>query len=424
MSLAGSWRAELRKLLLVLVASGVLGWLTGYTLEMLCIGLAILSGIWLWQLWLMRRWLEDPDQAPPESAGIWGLVYDTIYGLQRENREARGRLQSTVDYLRSSFASMRDGVLILTQSGAIEWSNDAAEGLLGLQYPRDQGQPVLNLLRWPAFHDYFLKGEFQQPLQIPNSGNSRQILQVEITTFAGGDFLLFFRDVTRVVQMEQMRRDFVGNVSHELRTPLTVFKGYLDTLSASELFEDARFQKAAGQMDMQVQRMENLLTDLLWLSRIETVSEDRETGEVNMVAMLEELREELRSSHPERLVVLEMKTTELVTGNYRELRSAVSNLVINALKYSGDDDPVRVSWEREGEALVLNVVDSGVGIDEQHIARVTERFYRVDESRNARTGGTGLGLAIVKHVAASHRAELNITSEPGRGSCFSLHFPL
>lgn len=424
MSLAGSWRAELRKLLLVLAASGVLGWVTGYTLEMLCIGLSVLSGIWLWQLWLMRRWLQDPDQPPPESGGIWGLVYDTIYGLQRENREARGRLQSTVDYLRSSFASMRDGVLILTQSGAIEWSNDAAEGLLGLQYPRDRGQPVLNLLRWPAFHDYFLKGDFQQPLQIPNDRNSRQILQVEITTFAGGDFLLFFRDVTRVVQMEQMRRDFVGNVSHELRTPLTVFKGYLDTLVSSELFEDPRFQKAAAQMDMQVQRMENLLTDLLWLSRIETVSEDRETEDVNMVAMLEELREELRSSHPDRLVVLELDTTDTVKGNYRELRSAVSNLVINALKYSEDDKPVRVSWVHGDGALVLNVVDAGVGIEEEHIARITERFYRVDESRNARTGGTGLGLAIVKHVAASHRAELIIESEPGRGSRFALHFPL
>ncbi|EED32797.1 phosphate regulon sensor kinase PhoR [gamma proteobacterium NOR5-3] len=424
MSLAGSWRAELRKLLLVLAASGLLGWVSGYTLEMLCLGLFVLTGIWLWQLWLMRRWLEDPNQAPPESAGIWGLVYDTIYGLQRENREARGRLQSTVDYLRSSFASMHDGVLILTQSGAIEWSNDAAQRLLGLDYPRDRGQPVLNLLRWPVFHDYFLKGDFQQPLQLPSASNSRQILQVEITTFAGGDFLLFFRDVTRVVQMEQMRRDFVGNVSHELRTPLTVFKGYLDTLSASELFDDARFQKAAGQMDQQVQRMENLLTDLLWLSRIETVSEDRETNAVDMVAMLEELREELGSSYPERLVVLELETREKVLGNYRELRSAVSNLVINALKYSGDHDPVRVSWVREDNNLVLHVADSGVGIEERHLDRITERFYRVDESRNARTGGTGLGLAIVKHVAASHRAELTIESEPGRGSCFSLHFSL
>lgn len=424
MSLAGSWRAELRKLLLVLAASGLLGWATGYTLEMLCLGLFILTGIWLWQLWLMRRWLEDPNQAPPESAGIWGLVYDTIYGLQRENRETRGRLQSTVDYLRSSFASMRDGVLILTQSGAIEWSNDAAQSLLGLDYPRDRGQPVLNLLRWPVFHEYFLKGDFQQPLQLPSASNSRQILQVEITTFAGGDFLLFFRDVTRVVQMEQMRRDFVGNVSHELRTPLTVFKGYLDTLSSSELFEDPRFKKAAGQMDQQVQRMENLLIDLLWLSRIETVSEDRETNPVDMVAMLEELREELASSHPERLLVLELETREKILGNYRELRSAVSNLVLNALKYSGDEEPVRVSWVREEDTLVLHVADSGVGIEERHLSRITERFYRVDESRNARTGGTGLGLAIVKHVAVSHRAELTIESEPRRGSRFSLHFPL
>lgn len=424
MSLAGSWRGELRKLLLVLAASGVLGWVTGRTLEMLCIGLSALSGIWLWQLWRMRRWLEDPDEAPPESAGIWGLVYDTIYRLQRENREARSRLQSTVDYLRSSFASMRDGVLILTQSGAIEWSNAASERLLGLQYPRDRGQPVLNLLRWPAFHEYFLQGDFQQPLQLPSAKNSRQILQVEITTFAGGDFLLFFRDVSGVVQMEQMRRDFVGNVSHELRTPLTVFKGYLDTLAVSDLLDDPRFEKAVAQMDSQVQRMENLLTDLLWLSRIETVSEDREILPVNMVAMLQELREELRSSHPERLVVLELESEETVTGNYRELRSAVSNLVINALKYSDEDQPVVVSWTREDYALVLSVKDKGVGIDEQHIPRITERFYRVDESRSARSGGTGLGLAIVKHVAASHRAELLIDSESGKGSCFSLHFPL
>lgn len=424
MSLAGSWRGELRKLLLVLAASAVLGWVTGLALEMFCIGLTALTGNWLWQLWKMRRWLEDPNQSPPESSGIWGLVYDTIYGLQRENRDARGRLESTVDYLRSSFASMRDGVLILTQSGAIEWCNAAAGTLLGLQYPRDRGQPVLNLLRWPAFHDYFLAGEFHDPLQLPSATNSRQILQVEITTFAGGDFLLFVRDVTRVVQMEQMRRDFVGNVSHELRTPLTVFKGYLDTLSASADLQDERMAKAMVQMDLQVQRMENLLTDLLWLSRIESVSEERTIEAVDVAAMLEELREELRSSYPDRLVVLDLETREKVTGDYRELRSAVSNLVINAIKYSEEPEPVLVTWSRQPESLLLTVRDNGIGIEEQHLQRITERFYRVDQSRSSRTGGTGLGLAIVKHVAASHRAELLIDSEPGRGSRFSLQFPL
>ena len=269
-----------------------------------------------------------------------------------------------------------------------------------------------------------MQGEFQQPLQVPHAANPRLILQFEITTFAGGDFLLFVRDITRVVQTEQMRRDFVGNVSHELRTPLTVFKGYLDTLGASEALRGPPYAKAIVQMNAQVQRMENLLTDLLWLSRIESVRGERKTEAVDMAAMLEELREELRSSEPERLVVLELKTRASVSGDYPELRSAVSNLVINALKYSEEHEPVSVRWEREGDALCLTVADRGLGIEERHLSRITERFYRVDESRSARTGGTGLGLAIVKHVAASHRAELDIQSEPGRGSRFALRFPL
>ncbi len=423
MSLAGSWRAELRKLLLVLAGSATVGWLTGFTFEALTVGLAALSVNWLWQLWRMRRWLEEPDEAPPESSGIWGLVYDTIYGLQRENREARGRLQSTVDYLRSSFASMRDGVVILTQSGAIEWCNGAAGTLLGLQYPRDRGQPILNLLRWPEFHEYFLAGEFQAPLQIPSPLNPRQILQVEITTFAGGDFLLFIRDVTIMVQVEQMRRDFVGNVSHELRTPLTVFKGYLEMLDVSEE-GDARLQRAITQMNSQVSRMESLLADLLWLSRIEREREERKTEDVDIAAILEEMREEIKTSYPERLLVLEIECRETVTGDYLELRSAVSNLVINAIKYSEEPDPVTARWCREGEDLVLSVIDRGIGMEEQHLPRITERFYRVDESRSVNTGGTGLGLAIVKHVAASHRAELEIESELGKGSTFSLRFSL
>jgi two-component system phosphate regulon sensor histidine kinase PhoR len=422
-NLSGSWRAELRKLLLVLIASAVIGYLSGYTLEALSLGLAGVAVSWLFQLWRMRRWLEDPDNPPPEGSGIWGLIYDTIYGLQRENREARGRLQSTVDYLRSSFASMRDGVVILTQSGAIEWCNDAAGMLLGLQYPRDRGQPVLNLLRSPVFHDYFIRGDFQTPLQLPGSPASKQILQIEITTFAGGDFLIFVRDVTRMVQIEQMRRDFVGNVSHELRTPLTVFKGYLDTIRASEEVFDPRLKRPIEQMDAQVRRMETLLSDLLWLSRVESTQEERSSEPVDMPAMLEELREEIRQSHPERLLVLELESRDSVLGDYAELRSAVSNLVLNALKYSDEDKPVVVRWSRSGDGLTLAVEDQGVGIDEEHLPRLTERFYRVDQSRSAATGGTGLGLAIVKHVAASHRAELTIDSTPGRGSTFSLHFP-
>lgn len=422
MNLDRSWRSELRKLLLLLLGSVLVGWVLGFPLASLAVGFGLVSLFWLLQIWRMRRWLEHPDQLPPESSGLWGVIYSTIYRLQRENREARLRLQSTVDYLQESFASMRDGVVILTHRGAIEWSNTAAHRLLQLEYPRDRGQLILNLVRLPEFHDYFLARDFHEPLQVRMKGGRVRHLQMEITPFADGDFLLFVRDITRLQETEQMRRDFVGNVSHELRTPLTVFKGYLDTMLDNRDRIDERFHRPLLQMDLQIRRMESLLHDLLWLSRIESERSQKKTVKVDMVSLLEELQEELSQSHPQRSVALEIECRDAVYGDYQELHSAVSNLVLNAIKYSPDDTVVTVRWANDGDSVTLSVIDRGVGIQEAHIPRLTERFYRVDESRSSQTGGTGLGLAIVKHVAASHGAALDIQSQPGKGSTFSLSF--
>lgn len=422
MNLDRSWRSELRKLLLLLLGSVLVGWVLGFPLASLAVGFGLVSLFWLLQIWRMRRWLEHPDQLPPESSGLWGVIYSTIYRLQRENREARLRLQSTVDYLQDSFASMRDGVVILTQRGAIEWSNTAAHRLLQLEYPRDRGQLILNLVRLPEFHDYFLARDFHEPLQVRMKGGRVRHLQMEITPFADGDFLLFVRDTTRLQETEQMRRDFVGNVSHELRTPLTVFKGYLDTMLDNRDHIDAHFHRPLQQMDLQIRRMESLLHDLLWLSRIESERSQKKTVKIDMVYLLEELQEELSQSHPQRSVALEIGCRDAVYGDYQELHSAVSNLVLNAIKYSPDDSVVTVRWANDGDSVTLSVIDRGVGIQEVHIPRLTERFYRVDESRSSQTGGTGLGLAIVKHVAASHGAVLDIQSQPGKGSTFSLSF--
>lgn len=424
MNLDRSWRGELRKLLLLLLGSVFVGWLLGVPLASLAVGFGLVSLFWLLQIWRMRRWLEHPDQLPPESSGLWGIIYSTIYRLQRENREARLRLQSTVDYLQESFASMRDGVVILTQRGAIEWSNSAALRLLQLEYPRDRGQLILNLVRLPEFHDYFLARDFHEPLQVRMKAGRVRHLQMEITPFAEGDLLLFVRDVTRLQETEQMRRDFVGNVSHELRTPLTVFKGYLDTILDNRDHFDVRFHRPLQQMDIQIKRMESLLHELLWLSRIESERSHKKTVKIDMVSLLEELHEELLQSHPQRTVALDIACSDAVNGDYQELHSAVSNLVLNALKYSPDDTVVTLRWASDGETVTLAVIDCGVGIQEAHIPRLTERFYRVDESRSSQTGGTGLGLAIVKHVAASHGAALNIQSSLGKGSTFSLSFPV
>ena len=420
--MTASWLSELRRLLVIVAVCGFLGWVFGYILEFILLGLSCLVLIWLYQLWRIRTWLEQPDNTPPESYGIWGHIFDQIYSIQRMNREARTLLQSSVDYLQDSFASMHDGVIMVDSDGCIDWCNAAATSMFSLQFPTDRGQPLLNLVRMPQFQEYFIAQDFDEPLTVEAPGDDLVILQVEITSFGDGNKLLFFRDVTRMIQMEQMRRDFVANVSHELRTPLTVIKGYLETIIANDQSLDPRYLKPLQQMDQQAIRMETLLKDLLWLSRIESVRTVEKTSSVNIAGLLEEVREDLRESHPDTPIELDIGTQSSVLGDYRELHSAVSNLAQNAIRYNRDHNPVQLSWRREGTELHLSVRDQGIGIDSIHLPRLTERFYRVDESRSTQTGGTGLGLAIVKHVAVSHRAELRIDTKLGSGSCFTLVF--
>ncbi len=420
---AGSWLAELRRLTLLVLVSTVVGWLLGFPALLLALALLLLLLRWLYQLLRLQRWLLDPLQEPPEARGIWGAIYDRLYQLQREAREGRAQLQSRLNYLQDSLSSMHDGAVMVSVAGNIEWSNAAAERLLGLRYPTDRGQALLNLVRLPDFHRYFLSGHFQDPLQLRLKSEPEQFLQFAVTPFGSGDRLVFVRDVTKEARLEQMRRDFVGNVSHELRTPLTVIKGYLDTILANSGQLESRFLRPLQQMEQQAQRMETLLKDLLWLSRIETVRSKARSEQVDVASLLQELESELKSSHPQRRLELQLDCDDRINGDYRELHSAVSNLVLNACKYSRDDSTVTVHWRRQGQELLLSVQDRGIGIDTVHLPRLTERFYRVDDSRSSRTGGTGLGLAIVKHVAAGHKAELRIDSTPGVGSTFTLVFP-
>lgn len=417
----GSWWAEARRLLLVLALAGLAGLASGYLAHCLAVAALGLLCFWLYQIRRIHDWLAHPEQEPPESFGLWGTIFDQIYRIQRENREATLRLQSTVDYLRDSFASIRDGVIIVDPDAAIEWANDAARSLAGLDYPKDRGQPLLNLMRVPEFVSYFLAGDYSKPLQITVSEATDRHLLVEVTYFGEGNRLVFLRDVSAMVRTERMRRDFVGNVSHELRTPLTVIKGYLDTMLDSGTELSNSFRRPLEQMVQQADRMESLLTDLLWLSRIEAIGGDDKVEAIDMAALVCEVKNELEVAYPDRLRT-RIESRSKIEGDYLELHSAVTNLVQNALKYSDEGTPVELVWREAPGEYVLEVIDQGIGIDESHIPRLTERFYRVDESRSTRTGGSGLGLAIVKHVAAAHDADLRIDSVPGKGSTFTLAF--
>ena len=419
-----SWFSAATRIFFLTLLAALLGWYYGYPWAAVIATLVCLIAYWLYQLRRVQLWLHDPKQRPPDVYGIWGDLLAQIYLHQRRNKEAQESLQSTVDYLQDSFASMRDGVVMVDEQGAIEWFNKAVEPLLGLRYPDDVGQTLTNLVRAPQFNAYFLGGDYATPLQYCTTGDVQSHLRIEITYFGKGERLLFVRDVTAAVRMEQIRRDFVGNVSHELRTPLTVITGYLDSFLSATDGLPPRFDKALRQMAQQAERMENLLKDLLWLSRIESEQRGDEQELVNVSALLEELQGEVAETSPGRAVELQLTTNYRVYGDYRELYSAVSNLVSNAIKYSPEDSAVEICWQQQGDRCLLTVRDRGVGIDSVHFPRLTERFYRVDDSRSSATGGTGIGLAIVKHVAVAHDAQLQIDSKLGEGSTFTLIFPV
>jgi two-component system phosphate regulon sensor histidine kinase PhoR len=345
--------------------------------------------------------------------------------LNKKRSDELDLLKSRLAYLRDSFASLTDGVVILDAAGNIEWNNQAAEQLLGLNFPTDKGQPLINLVRNPQFVQYFEAKDYDEFLELSPQQNADLHLQVQISFFGQGSRLLFVRDITHTYRLQQMRRDFVANVSHELRTPLTVITGYLETLSDSSLASDVRWRRAIDQMLAQSHRMESLVRDLILLSRLESVPDAIEQNKVDVLPLLQMIAEEVRSAiKGQRTIEISCDQSISLMGHKDELRSAITNLVMNAAKYSEEGDTITVRWYADQQAAYLEVKDTGIGIADYHIPRLTERFYRVDQSRHVETGGTGLGLAIVKHVLSRHQAELNITSVLGEGSAFTCVFPL
>ncbi|WP_237046059.1 phosphate regulon sensor histidine kinase PhoR [Aquipseudomonas alcaligenes] len=423
-----NWRGALaRRLLLLLAACGLIGLITGQYAWALAIGLGAYLLWHLKQLLRLHAWLRErqPDDAPPEGYGLWGEVFDSIYHLQRRDQRVRGRLQAVIDRVQESTAALRDAVIMLDSEGNLEWWNRAAEQLLGLKTPQDSGQAITNLVRHPRFKEYFEAGQYQEALEIPSPINDRQRLQLQITRYGNNEHLMFVRDVTRLHQLEQMRKDFVANVSHELRTPLTVISGYLETLLDNVEEVNPRWLRALQQMQQQGSRMQNLLNDLLLLAKLEATDYPSDNQPVAMDLLLLSIRNDAQALSGSRnhRISLEADHQMRLKGSEAELRSAFSNLVFNAVKYSPEESEIRIRWWADEQGGHFSVADSGIGIEAKHLPRLTERFYRVDSSRASNTGGTGLGLAIVKHVLLRHRARLDITSVPGKGSTFTCHFP-
>jgi len=371
-------------------------------------------------------WLDaSSPRELPEGNGAWEEIFSGLARLLRRQTQIESRLSAALVRFQRAGAALPEGVIVLDEHDRIEWCNPVAENLFGLDNHRDRHQQITNLIRNPQFVDYLEQGSFNEPLTLRIARTDAEVvLSIQLVPYGGSDKLLLTRDITHWDRLETTRRDFVANVSHELRTPLTVLTGFLETLADLRKPDPDMTRRSIELMSEQTVRMHRLVQDLLTLSKLESTQHPPREEFVDVPELAQGLQRDAASlSSGRHRIDLELSNQDGLMGSADELRSAFGNLVSNAVRYTPEGGTIQIGWIVHEGMPVFFVRDSGIGIEPQHIPRLTERFYRVDRSRSRSTGGTGLGLAIVKHVLSRHQAHLEISSEMGKGSAFSAVFP-
>lgn len=417
------------RFILVIGTSLVIGLVVGRVLLCLLIGAALFI-YWqyktlkrLWQ-WIHRR----GDNAPPDVPGIINEISREFDLLRIHHRQRKEKLSGYLKRFQEATAALPDAVVVLGENSRIEWANSNAGRYLGVHWPQDAGQRISNLIRHPALLEYMRSAGVDdgvRGLELVSPVDQALRLEARIVPYGDTQQLLVARDITRIHHIDRMRRDFIANASHELRTPLTVIAGYLESLEDEA---GGRMKKWAGQIEQmrnQTTRMHRLIEDLLKLASLESDAEPAEPEPVNVPELLAGIYEEAKSvgGIVDHIFSLETDGELWLKGNRNELYSAFSNLVFNAVQYTPQGGIIRIHWYGDERGACLDVIDTGEGIAWEHIPRLTERFYRVDQGRSREKGGTGLGLAIVKHALARHNATLEVESKPGAGSQFRCRFP-
>lgn len=403
----------------------LLGWLI-HQVE-ICL-LVAMFGHLIWHYYEQRKLLNwlfvEHSLTPPQARGSWQPAFYGIHKLIKRRLHRERELAQLMRSFRLGAESLPDAIIVFTKSDEISWCNRLASELLGLRWPADSGQHVSNLIRVPIFVDYLVKRDFDHPLEIVSPSRPDVMLECRVMPY-GQQYLMIVRDITQQRNLDKMRKHFVSNVSHELRTPLTVLRGYLEMFD-DELPQAKAWARAHHMMSDQAIRMDNLVNQLLVLARIEAapVIDLQET--VDVPYLLDVLQGEIDQLAKDKALtfVYDIDHRLSMYGSRSQMRSAFSNLIYNAINYCQQPGQIEIVWQilPSGNARFA-VSDSGPGIRQEHLVRLTERFYRVDKDRSRQSGGSGLGLSIVKHVLLHHRSELVIDSDFGEGSCFSFIIP-
>ncbi len=395
--------------------------------------LLVIIGVLGFRLYMHRRylhrmfnWISGPLDAPvPDASGIWGEFVSRMNRRVKTRQQEKDLLEQSLEQFQSALEALPDGVIFMDAHRRILWMNSLAVDMMGLIPGQDRGTPIEHLVREPEFAAYLQRGDFSEPLMYHPNRRDQASYMISLISYGVDRSLLAIRDLTRIEKLENVRRDFVANVSHELKTPLTVINGFIETLQMHH--ESLSTEKRQRYLDLalsQSHQMGRLIQDLLTLSSLEARANLADQTRVPVKTLVDELVVSAEAiSDGKHTLSIDIPPDLSILGSAMALRSIFGNLINNAVNYTPADGSITISWretEREG---IFSVQDTGIGIPEIHLPRISERFYRVDQGRSRETGGTGLGLAIVKHALSRHQGHLEIKSQVNQGSTFEACFP-
>ena len=372
----------------------------------------------------LSKWLNNPSLSNlPHGTGVWQNIFSKHYQILKSNKKSKKELVSTLDQFIQAAEALMDGVVALNENNEIMWSNKKSQVMLNLNPKKDTGQPINYIFRNTDLISYLDGGDFEKSIKINLEAQNEKIIEIKIVLFGEKQKVLVAKDISQTIKIESERKQFISNVSHELKTPLTVILGFIET------FEDMFKSNSNEQKNMlkimskQAYRMSKLIDDLLLLSNVESSIFQNRSEKIFISTMISKIKKTIAILNSKNHTIKYQIDSKLkIYGSKKEIESAITNLITNAIGYTNKNGSISISWGLINGLPIFEVKDNGNGIEKKHINKITERFYRVDADRSRETGGTGLGLSIVKNIINQHNGELKITSNIGKGSSFKLIF--
>ena len=358
--------------------------------------LLLLHTFWIYKL---SKWLNNPSLSNlPHGTGIWRHIFTKHYQILKENKKSKKNLVSTLDQFTQAAEALMDGVVALNEDNEIIWSNRKSQVMLNLNPKKDTGHPINYIFRNTDLIKY-------------------------LVFFGDKQKVLIAKDISQAIKIESDRKEFISNVSHELKTPLTVISGFIETLGGMFKTNEKNHKNILKMMGAQAYRMSKLIDDLLLLSNVESSISQNRSEKLLINTIINKIKKDISVLDAKNHKIKYQINNDLkIYGSKKEIESAFTNLITNAIRYTDKNGSVTISWGLINGLPIFEVRDTGNGIEQKHINRITERFYRVDLDRSRDSGGTGLGLSIVKNIIKQHDGELKISSEVGKGSSFKLIF--